>query len=135
MKRRVLITLPIVAASALMLSACGIADTISPPIQSALYETTADAAGASGSLVLPSFVEADATQIRLVTLDSRNAAIMTYAVPAVVATGEACTPDQMAKLPVMDQTWWPQALPDHGITCSGDWHLWAAGNQFYAWKS
>jgi hypothetical protein len=131
-KRRLLVAAPILAMTAL-LSGCTLANAINPPIESAIYATQPEAAGASGSVALPDFVQADATTIRIKTNTSDNTKILGYSIPAPLAApiGTECA---KASTPALDDTWWVESIPtDAAITCSGDWHIYVAGQTVFAW--
>jgi hypothetical protein len=131
-KRRLLVAAPVLALTAL-LSGCTLANAINPPIESAIYATQPEAAGASSSVALPDFVQADATTIRIKTDTADNTKILGYSVPAPLAApiGAECA---SASMPALDDTWWVESIPtDAAITCSGDWHVYVVGQSVYAW--
>jgi hypothetical protein len=131
-KHRLLVAAPILAMTAL-LSGCTLANAINPPIESAIYATQPEAAGASGSVALPDFVQADATTIRIKTDTADNTKILGYSIPAPLAApiGAECA---KASTPALDDTWWVETIPtDAAITCSGDWHIYVAGQTIFAW--
>ncbi|SMQ71795.1 hypothetical protein [Agreia sp. VKM Ac-1783] len=132
MKRRLLVAAPILAMTAL-LSGCTLANAINPPIESAIYATQPEAAGATGSVALPDFVQADATTIRIKTDTSDNTKILGYSIPAPLAApiGAECA---SPSTPALDDTWWVESIPtDATITCSGAWHIYVAGQNIFAW--
>jgi hypothetical protein len=131
-KRRLLVAAPVLALTAL-LSGCTLANAINPPIESAIYATQPEAAGASSSVALPDFVQADATTIRIKTDTADNTKILGYSVPAPLAApiGAECA---SASTPGLDDTWWVESIPsDAAITCSGDWHIYVVGQTVFAW--
>jgi hypothetical protein len=131
-KRRLLVAAPVLALTAL-LSGCTLANAINPPIESAIYATQPEAAGASSSVALPDFVQADATTIRIKTDTADNTKILGYSVPAPLAApiGAECP---SASTPGLDDTWWVESIPsDAAITCSGDWHIYVVGQTVFAW--
>ncbi|RFA10016.1 hypothetical protein B7R54_12980 [Subtercola boreus] len=139
-----LVALPVVAVSVSLLSGCGVANVISPPFASAIYATTADAAGADSSVAIPAWVPADATFIRVKTDQTHGASILMFS-PA--ATAPVFTGCDAASDPEVDQaqstgaltnqlseTWWPQKLNDGvGVVCAGAWHLFGQDGKYYAW--
>jgi hypothetical protein len=131
-KRRLLVAAPVLALTAL-LSGCTLANAINPPIESAIYATQPEAAGVTGSVALPDFVQADATTIRIKTDTADNTKILGYSIPAPLAApiGAECA---SASTPALDDTWWAESIPtDAAITCSGDWHIYVAGQTIFAW--
>jgi hypothetical protein len=131
-KRRLLVAAPVLALTAL-LSGCTLANAINPPIESAIYATQPEAADASSTVALPDFVQADATTIRIKTDTADNTKILGYSVPAPLAApiGTECP---SASTPALDDTWWVESIPtDAAITCSGDWHIYVAGQTVFAW--
>jgi hypothetical protein len=131
-KRRLLVAAPVLALTAL-LSGCTLANAINPPIESAIYATQPEAAGVTGSVALPDFVQADATTIRIKTDTADNTKILGYSIPAPLAApiGAECA---SASTPALDDTWWVESIPtDAAITCSGDWHIYVAGQTIFAW--
>ena len=131
MKRRLLVAVPMIAATVLLLSGCGVANVITPPYTSAIYATVADGAGADQSVAIPSWVQADATYVRIKTDVTHNASIMTFSTPAPTSAGAPC---ENTNLPSLNETWWPLTLPTDGISCNGTWHFFASGNQYFAWS-
>jgi hypothetical protein len=131
-KRRLLVAAPVLALTAL-LSGCTLANAINPPIESAIYATQPEAAGASSSVALPDFVQADATTIRIKTDTADNTKILGYSIPAPLAApiGTECAE---ASTPALDDTWWVESVPtDAAITCSGAWHIYVVGQTVFAW--
>ncbi|QWT23978.1 hypothetical protein KPL76_00555 [Subtercola sp. PAMC28395] len=133
MKRRILIAAPILAASALMLSACSVAQVVAPPFAGAIYATPADASGAPSNVALPDWVPADATLIRIKTDETKHASIMTFTVTTPAPIGQPCSADMSAQLPQLIESWWPPTVPAEGVTCSGAWHIFTPANYVYAW--
>lgn len=150
MKRRLLIALPVFVASALLFSGCGLGNIVTPPVVAGIYATTADAAGAPSEVAVPAWVPADASMIRIKTDKAKGASILTFTVPQpaapegsdpattpappVTPIGDPCSAEMSAKLPLLEDSWWPQLIPAEGVTCSGNWHIFIAGTQFYAWS-
>ncbi|CAN5291225.1 hypothetical protein BH09ACT6_BH09ACT6_13770 [soil metagenome] len=132
-KRRLLIAAPMLAAVAMLLPGCAIAQVVAPPFASAIYATPADAAGAASNVALPDWVPADATLIRIKTDETKHASIMTFTVATPAPIGEACSAEMTARLPQLIESWWPSTVPTEGVTCSGAWHIFAPANSVYAW--
>jgi hypothetical protein len=131
-KRRLLVAAPVLAMTAL-LSGCTLANAINPPIESAIYATQPEAAGATGSVALPDFVQGDATTIRIKADTADNTKILGYSIPAPPAApiGAECA---SASSPALDDTWWAESIPtDAAITCSGSWHIYVVGPNDNAW--
>jgi len=135
MKRRAL--LAGIAATALVasLSGCTLASALTPPVESQLYATKADASGPNATIQLPSFVPEQATMIRIKENAETGDAILKWDDSAPAAIGTTCDPSVAGVLPTMDDTWWPQTLDMTVVTCQDDWHvLFLASSQFVAWK-
>ena len=134
MKKRALLAGLTAAATVVALSGCTLANAITPPVEAQLYSTLADASGAPSSLAVPSWVPADATNIRIKTNTETGDSLMQfYAAP--VSLGGPCDASVASNLPKLDDTWWPQTLPTDGIVCADGWHLFLVNNaQYNAWK-
>lgn len=139
MKRRVLLALSTAAASAFLLSGCAIANVVSPPFQAAIYATTADAAGVTGPVALPSWIPPDAQNIRIKTDETDNASILMFSATATAPTFTDCSaaadPDvKQDTTAALDETWWPQSIDTSvAVVCNGKWHLFGQGAFYYAW--
>jgi hypothetical protein len=143
-KRRLLVALPLIAASVSLLSGCGVANVITPPYASAIYATAADGAGADASVAIPSWVPADATFIRVKTDQTHNASILMFTPTATPPTFTGCdaasdpeldqTKNTGALTAELGETWWPQQLNEGvGIVCSGAWHIFGQDGKYYGW--
>jgi hypothetical protein len=133
-KRRLLIGLSISAASAFLFSGCAVADVVSPPFAAGIYATPADASGAPSAVALPSWIPPTATMIRIKTDETKNASILTFSLDPVVMVGPAC-PQNLAKQPQLNETWWPQTLPTDGYTCIDNWTINLIDGKYYAWTN
>ena len=139
MKRRLLIGISISVATATLLSGCALANVVSPPFAAAIYATPADAAGAAPAVAIPSWVPADATNIRIKTDETKNATIIMFTPTATPPTFTTCDPatdpqvDQSSTAAALDETWWPQTIDPASVTCSGPWHLFGQNGLYYGW--
>lgn len=136
MKRRALLAGLVAAGTVVVLSGCTLANAITPPVESQLYPTKADATGADATIAIPAWVPDDAQMIRIKENSETGAAIMQFGDPAPEPIGTACDASIAGNPPPMDDTWWPQALPPtEELTCQDGWHIaFLYGSQFFAWK-
>jgi hypothetical protein len=135
MKRRAL--LAGIAATGLVaaLSGCTLAAAITPPVESQLYPTKADATASNATIAIPSWVPDDAQMIRIKENSQTGEAIMQFGDPAPEAIGTACDASIAGNMPALDDTWWPQALDTSALTCQDGWHIsFMYGSQYFAWK-
>ena len=127
------------AAASLAFSGCAIQQVVAPPFAAAIYATPADAAGADASVALPSWIPADATQIRIKTDETKNASILMFAPGPTAPTFTGCDPASDPEVDAtttagLDESWWPQALNDGiVVVCTGKWHLFGQNGAYYAW--
>jgi len=135
MKRRVLLAGIAAAGLVATLSGCTLASAITPPIETQLYPTTADARASSATIEVPSWVPDDAQMIRIKENSETGAAIMQFGDPAPEPIGGPCDASIAGNMPPLDDTWWPQALDTSAITCQDGWHIsFMYGSQYFAWK-
>ncbi|WP_440710080.1 hypothetical protein [Herbiconiux sp. YIM B11900] len=136
MTRRALLAGLAAAGTVAMLSGCTLASAITPPVESQLYPTIADAQASSATIEIPRWVPADAQMIRIKENSDTGEAIMQFGVPTPVAIGTACDASIASNVAPLDDTWWPQTLPPADqITCQDGWHIaFLYGSQFFAWK-
>lgn len=135
MRRRAL--LAGIAATGLVasLSGCTLAGALTPPVESQLYATTAEATGPQATISLPSWVPAEAQMIRIKENADTGDAIMQFGLANPVTIGTACDASIAGNLPPLDDTWWPQSYPADQVTCQDGWHIFALwGTQYFAWK-
>ena len=134
MTRRALLAGIAAAVTVAALSGCTLASAITPPVESALYPTTADVGGKNGTIPIPSWVPADAVNVQIKKNNETGASIMQFAELTPTAIGAACDASIAGNLPVLDDTWWPQTLPTEGVTCVDGWHVFVLGGiQYFAW--
>jgi len=121
----------LLAVSVLALSGCSAlrpVTQLAAPVDSAIFPTVSDAAGA-----LPEWVPEDAVQIRMKSSNSSDAAILTYTSP-VHYPDDVCPASEAPPLePKLRDSWWPQELPAETVTCPDGWYAFAAGDTVYAW--
>jgi hypothetical protein len=135
MKRRALLAGLAAAGLVTALSGCTLAAAITPPVESQLYPTKADATGPDATLEIPSWVPDDAQMIRIKENTQTGDAIMQFGDPAPEPIGAPCDASVAGNLPALDDTWWPQALATDAVTCQDGWHIsFMYGSQFFAWK-
>jgi hypothetical protein len=117
------------------LSGCSLASAITPPVESQLYPSYAEATGPDATIAIPSWVPEDAVGIRIKENTETGASIMTFGDPAPEAIGAPCDPAVAANTAPLDDTWWPQVLPPpEQITCLDGWHIALLyDTQFFAW--
>ncbi len=134
MKRRAL--LAGIAATALVasLSGCTLASALTPPVESELYATKADATGPQVTIPLPSFVPDDAQMIRIKQNAETGDAILKWDDPAPEDLGVACDPPLTEVSAPLDDTWWPQQISPDSVACFDDWRVARIGATFVAWK-
>ena len=135
MKRRALLAGIAAAGLVASLSGCTLASALTPPVESQLYATKADASGPDATIQIPSFVPDDAAMIRIKENAETGDTILKWDDPSPEAIGAACDPSVAGVQPTMDDTWWPQTLDMTVVSCQDDWHvLFLASSQFVAWK-
>ncbi|MCS5718270.1 hypothetical protein N1027_08970 [Herbiconiux sp. CPCC 205763] len=135
MKRRALLAGLAAAGLVATLSGCTLANAITPPIETQLYPTIADAQAASATISIPSWVPADAQMIRIKENSETGQAIMQFGDPAPEPIGGPCDASIAGNTPPLDDTWWPQALDTSALTCQDGWHIsFMYGSQYFAWK-
>ncbi|MFB2582537.1 hypothetical protein ACEXQD_14925 [Herbiconiux sp. P15] len=118
------------------LSGCSLATAITPPVESQLYPTIAEARGPDATIAIPDWVPDDAVGIRIKENAETGDAIMQFGDPAPETIGTACDASVAGNTAPLDDTWWPQTLPPpEEITCQDGWHIaFLYGSQFFAWK-
>ncbi|TAJ47543.1 MAG: hypothetical protein EPO52_11790 [Herbiconiux sp.] len=134
MKRRAL--LAGIAATALVasLSGCTLASALTPPVESQLYATKADASGPNATISIPSFVPDDAVMIRIKQNAETGDAILKWDDPAPEDMGAACDPPATDVTAPLDDTWWPQQISPDSVACIDNWHVSRIGSSFFAWE-
>lgn len=136
MKARSLSALALLGAASLSLGGCALASAIVPPVEQAIYQTPAEAAGAPAAVTPPAWVPAEAQVIRIKTNTALASTIMTFTLPAQPEPiGGECTLEEREKLPRVDDTWWLHEVPAEGVSCIEGWHVWSNSPQVYAWKT
>ncbi|MFT2754125.1 hypothetical protein [Clavibacter sp. Sh2088] len=122
---------PLAALLVLALGGCGAASTVggmTTPADARIYATAADADGR-----IPSWIPADATDIRIKTSLRGEGAILGYrsATPADRLGCTAAPADPAA--PAVQDTWWPDPSPAATMTCGDGWLAAADGDAVHAW--
>ncbi|UFS59400.1 hypothetical protein [Subtercola endophyticus] len=133
-----LVSLSLAVAASSLFSGCAIANVVAPPFQAAIYASPADAAGVTGAVALPSWVPADATNIRIKTDETKNATILTFSPGATPIQYTPCAAgsDPTVKQNTtagLDETWWPQSVDPAGVVCTGAWHIFPLNGAWYGW--
>ncbi|MDA3803966.1 MULTISPECIES: hypothetical protein [Clavibacter] len=128
---RSLVAVPITVVLALSLGGCGAARTVggmTSPADARVYAAAADAEGR-----LPSWIPADATDVRIKTSLRGEGAILAFrsATPADALGCTAAPAD--APPPAVQDTWWPDPSPTAAMTCGDGWLTAAAGDAVHAW--
>ncbi|AXH36676.1 hypothetical protein DVJ78_15785 [Humibacter sp. BT305] len=123
----------IAAGVAVVVNGCTLLEAVDPPIQSAIYATGAEAK-ASSTIPAPTWVPDDASMVRVKANSDSGAELMQFTVASPLIVGGPCSVPASQDPPVLDDTWWVQALPtDDLVNCEGDWYVFASGSVYYAW--
>jgi hypothetical protein len=126
-----LTAVPVAVLLVLALGGCGAASTVggmTDPAAARVYATAADAEGR-----IPSWIPADATDVRIKTSLRGEGAILAFrsATPADQLGCAAAPADAAA--PGVQDTWWPDPSPAATMTCGDGWLAAADGDAVRAW--
>jgi hypothetical protein len=122
---------PLAVLLVLALGGCGAASTIggmTTPTDARVYATAADAEGR-----IPSWIPADATDVRIKTSLRGEGAILEYrsATPADQLGCDAAPADPAP--PAVQDTWWPDPSPAATMSCGDGWLAAPDGDVVHAW--
>ena len=116
MKRRALLAGLAAAGLVATLSGCTLANAITPPIETQLYPTTADARASSATIAVPSWVPDDAQMIRIKENSETGEAIMQFGVDQRSGKRE----QGAAEYPDADDPEGRTDVPSHFCRCNED---------------
>jgi len=116
------------------LTGCGTLDafaTLGNPVGRGLYETATTFEKTETAKTLSSdWLPDDASRVRLTYRHDGSAALLMFT--TTQSLDELCKPANTVPVPALEDSWWPQTLPDTAYLCGDRWTAFADGGTVYA---
>ena len=116
------------------LTGCGTLDafaTLGNPVGRGLYETATTFEKTETAKTLSSdWLPDDASRVRLTYRHDGSAALLMFT--TAQSLDELCKPANTVPVPALEDSWWPQTLPDTAYLCGDRWTAFADGGTVYA---
>ena len=116
------------------LTGCGTLDafaTLGNPVGRGLYETATTFEKTETAKTLSSdWLPDDAARVRLTYRHDGSAALLMFT--TAQSLDQLCAPANTVPVPALEDSWWPQTLPETAYLCGDRWTAFADGGTVYA---